>query len=57
MICQTGKRLLKDRLKRLNVNHALAETYSRVPRGQSNPTAVTSWKDFDKFLERAYGVS
>ena len=54
MILPFGNRLLRDRLTRLNVKHLLPETYSRVARGQSNPTRVTSWKDFDQLLEKSY---
>jgi hypothetical protein len=57
MILPHGKRRLKDRLRRLNLKHALDENYSRVPRGKPNPTRVTSWKDFDEFLELSYGIS
>lgn len=57
MIVSTGKRLVKDRLQRLNLKHALNENHSRVPRGQCNPTRVTSWKGFDKFLERSFEIS
>lgn len=57
MILSIGKRLIKDRLRRLNVKHALDENYSRVPRGRCNPTRVTSWKEFDKLLELSYGIS
>jgi len=57
MIVPLGKRFLKDRLRRLNLRHTLDESYSRVPRGKSNATRVTSWKQFDKFLELSYGIS
>jgi hypothetical protein len=57
MILSTGKRFLKDRLKRLNVKHELAEGYSRVPRGHANPTRVTSWKDFDQLLAKSYELT
>lgn len=57
MIVSTGKRLVKDRVQPLNLKHALDENYSRVPHGQSNPTRVTSWKAFDKLLERSFGIS
>jgi hypothetical protein len=56
MIVPPGKRLLKDRLRPLNLRHALDENYSRVPRGKSNPTRVTSWKEFDRFLELSFGI-
>ena len=57
MIVPAGKRLLKDRLQFLNLKHTLDENYSRVPRGGSNPTRVTSWKEFDKLLELSFGMS
>jgi hypothetical protein len=57
MIVPLGKRFLKDRLRRLNLKHTLDESYSRVPRGKSNPTRVISWKQFDEFLELSYGIS
>jgi hypothetical protein len=57
MILPTGKREVKDRVMRLNATHALAENYSRVPRGKPNPTRVTSWRDFDGLLEKSYGLS
>lgn len=56
-IIPLGKRLLKGRLRPLNLSHALDENYSRVPRGKPNPTRVTSWKDFDEFLELSCGIS
>jgi hypothetical protein len=56
MILPVGKRRLKDRLRRLNVKHALDESHSPVPRGRFNPTRVTSWKEFDKLLEVSFGV-
>ena len=52
-----GKRSLQHRLRRLNHKHALDENYSRVPRGKPNPTRVTSWKHFDKFLELSFGIA
>ena len=57
MIIPVGKRFLKDRLQRLNLQHVLDENYSRVPRGRFNPTRVTSWKEFDKLLELSFGMS
>jgi hypothetical protein len=57
MIIPLGKRLMKDRLRHLNLKHSLDENYSRVARGKPNPTRVTSWKQFDKFLELSYGIS
>ena len=54
MVIPLGKRMLKDRLQRLNIKHQLAEMYSRVPRGKPNPTRVTSWKWFDEFLADTY---
>jgi hypothetical protein len=57
MIIPVGKRFLKDRLQPLNLKHALDENYSRVPRGRSNPTRVTSWKEFDKLVELSFGMS
>ena len=56
MILSTGKRLVKDRLQHLHIKHALEENYSRVPPRRSNPTRVTSWKDFHKLLERSFGI-
>jgi hypothetical protein len=49
-----GERFLGDRLTRLKVKHQLPENYSRVARGHSNPTRLTSWKDFDQLLEKSY---
>ena len=57
MIIPVGKRLMKDRLRRLNLKHMLDENHSRVPRGKPNPRSVTSWKYFDKFLELCYRIS
>jgi hypothetical protein len=57
MIIPVGKRFLKNRLQPLNLKHALDENYSRVPRGRSNPTRVTSWKEFDKLVELSFGMS
>ena len=56
MVVSIGKRLVKDRLQRSNLKHELDEGYSRVPRGKPNPTRVTSWKDFDKFLRLSFGI-
>lgn len=57
MVIPLGKRALKDRLKRLNVKHQLAEDYSRVARGKPNPTRVTSWKFFDDFLRISFDLA
>ena len=57
MIGPIGKQRSRDRLQRLNLKHKLDENYSRVARGRSNPTRVTSWKEFDKLLELSFGVS
>jgi hypothetical protein len=57
MIVPLGKRLMKNRLRRLNLKHTLDGNYSRVPRGKPNPTHEASWKYFDKFLELSYGIS
>src|SRR5215469_8820606 len=57
MILPHGKRLMKDRLRRLKLKHGLDENYSRVPRGKPNPARVTSWKEFDKLLELSYLIS
>ncbi len=57
MVLSIGKRFLKDRLKRLNMKHQLADDYSRVPRGGCNPTRVVSWKEFDKFLEKSFELA
>lgn len=40
MVVPLGQRFLK--------------VYSRVPRSKANPTRVTSWKLFDKFLENSF---
>jgi len=57
MVIPLGKRALKDRLKRLDVKHQLAEDYARVPRGKPNPTRVTSWKFFDDFLRISFDIA
>ena len=57
MILRTGKRLVNDRVRRLNLKHALEENYSRAPRGGCIRSRVTSWKDFDKLLEQSFGLT
>jgi hypothetical protein len=57
MVLSTGRRFLKNRLRRLDVKHSLAEDYSRVPRWKCNPTRVTSWKEFDRLLEKDFGLA
>ena len=57
MIVPLGKPLMKDRLRRLNLKHMLDESYSRVPRGKTNPARVTSWKEFDRLLELSYRIN
>jgi hypothetical protein len=57
MILPIGRRLVKkDRIVRLNIKHALAEDYSRKPRGIPNPTRVATWGGLDEILATDYDV-